>query len=122
MEINKRSIGSKYEERASKFLENKGYNIICRNYHAGKKGEIDIIAKDNDNTLVFCEVKYRSGDKYGDPLEAVNFNKQRTISKVAFYYLSRSGLGMDYPCRFDVIAIYEDENIVHLENAFDYIG
>ena len=53
--MNKRQLGTDYEERACDFLSGLGYEILCRNYR-NKKGEIDIIAKD-EGVLVFVEVK-----------------------------------------------------------------
>lgn len=79
-------------------------------------GEIDIIAREGEY-LCFVEVKYRSGDGYGSPLEAVGVYKQRKIIKVAHYYMMRKRLGLYMPCRFDVIAIEKDQ-ITLLRNAF----
>ena len=78
-------------------------------------GEIDLIAREGD-CLVFVEVKYRTGNRYGSPLEAVNVRKQITIRKVAQYYL----LGrkqLDRQVRFDVVGICGDQ-IEHIRNAF----
>ncbi len=78
-------------------------------------GEIDLIAREGD-CLVFVEVKYRTGNRCGSPLEAVNVRKQITIRKVAQYYL----LGIkqpDCPVRFDVVGICGDR-IEHIRNAF----
>lgn len=61
---NNRDIGYKAEKIASDFLESLGYSIIQKNFHFGKYGEIDIICDDN-NTLVFVEVKYRNTSNYG---------------------------------------------------------
>ena len=115
--INKREIGARYEEIASKYLQNMGYTILDRNYRC-HKGEIDIIARCGD-VIVFVEVKYRINNLKGDPAEAVTKSKQRTISKVAEYYLLEKYGTTDIACRFDVVSVLEDE-IVHYENAFDY--
>lgn len=79
-------------------------------------GEIDIIAKDH-GYLVFIEVKYRRDKSCGHPAEAVTPRKQRTISKVASYYLLTHGCGMDTPCRFDVAAVSGD-GVELIKNAF----
>ena len=114
---NKRSIGRKYELLAFDYLQKKNYKILEQNFQ-NRYGEIDIIAKDGD-ILVFVEVKYRASN--GDPLEAVHPAKQKKISRVAFgYYNSMAEKGLS--CRFDVIAVYGNERIVHIENAFDYTG
>ena len=118
---NKRQIGNFYEERAVSYLTEKGYQILERNFHAGRSGEIDIIARDETGLLVICECKYRIDSVHGDPLMAVNYRKQRQICKTTLYYYVKHGYGMDYPCRFDVIALYGDGEIRHIENAFEFI-
>lgn len=113
--MNKRQVGSDYEQRAAKYLKEKGMSILEMNYR-NRGGEIDIIAKDGEY-ICFIEVKYRTTSQYGSPLEAVNFRKQQQIRKVALYYLMRQGFSEWTPCRFDVIA-FEGEELMHLENAF----
>lgn len=118
-EKNRREIGSRYEQKAVSFLEHNGYLVLETNYR-NRYGEIDIVAC-RDDLLVFVEVKYRTSNQYGDPLEAVDQRKQRRICRSALYYCSKRGDGMEVPCRFDVIAIYGDHRIRHIENAFEYM-
>ena len=73
-EKNTRRIGAYYEEQAAQYLQSKGYTIIKRNYKT-PYGEIDLIAKKPD-LLVFCEVKFRSSDRYGTGLEAVKNSRE----------------------------------------------
>jgi putative endonuclease len=113
--MNKREQGSHYETMAAEYLKNKGYEIITQNFFS-KNGEIDIIAKDTD-TLVFCEVKYRSNTRYGLPEEAVDYRKQDKIRKTAAYYLYRNNFPVETRVRFDVIAVL-GEKITHIEDAF----
>lgn len=118
---NKRQLGSFYEQQAVDYLKAKGYSILERNFHAGRSGEIDIIAQDVEGTLVICECKYRTDTASGDALEAVDWRKQRQICKTTLYYYTRHGYGMEHPCRFDVIALYGDGTITHIENAFEFV-
>lgn len=67
-------IGKYGENLASNFLEKNGYVIIDRNYKFSKYGEVDIIAKDKDD-LCFIEVKTRTSDKFGTPLDAITKSK-----------------------------------------------
>jgi putative endonuclease len=117
---NKRQVGTEYETIATDYLKKKGYQIIERN-HRNRMGEIDILAEKN-GVLVVVEVKYRKNGSCGDPLEAVNWQKQRRICKTILYYFMIHGYGMEKPCRFDVIGIYGDGTIKHVENAFEFQG
>ena len=85
-----------------------------------RHGEIDLIARDNEY-LVFIEVKYRKGSWSGRALEAVNFAKQKTICKVARYFLAVEYHNVDIPCRFDVVGI-DDKKVYWVKNAFEYMN
>lgn len=113
--MNKRELGSRYEQAVGYYLEQQGYEVLEYNYRC-HLGEIDIIAKEG-GTLVFCEVKYRKNSWQGSSLEAVNEKKQRTIYKVAEHYLLTHHL-KQVPCRFDVVGI-EDGHVILLKNAFE---
>lgn len=118
MRENLRVKGHYYEEKAAEYLQTKGYRILEYNYLC-RYGEIDLIAIKND-TLVFCEVKYRNSKDESLPFEAVTRRKQQRISKTAFYYLATHSLA-ERDCRFDVIGIAGSQ-IHHIENAFEYQG
>lgn len=113
--MNKRQLGTTYEDKACEYLEQKGYKIIERNFRA-YKGEIDIIAKDGQY-LVFVEVKFRAKNSFGYSAEAVNVHKQNIIYKVAEGYLKLHPQFGNRPCRFDVIA-FDGNEITHIKNAF----
>lgn len=110
-----KEIGTAYEALAAEYLKGKGYRIIKQNFFT-KSGEIDMIARDGAY-LVFVEVKYRSSQRGGHPLEAVDIRKQKRIRRAAQYYLLRYGCPENTPCRFDVVGILQEE-IIHIENAF----
>lgn len=118
--INKRSVGSAYEAIAEEYLVSKGYRILEKNFLC-RGGEIDLIAQKN-GVYVACEIKYRRDYGCGDPFEAVGVRKQRRICATMLYYLVRRGLGEETPCRFDVIGIYGDGEVRHIENAFEFTG
>lgn len=107
------------EQKAAEYLKQQGYRILQRNFYS-RYGEIDIIAREG-RYLVFIEVKYRTNTSHGSPQEAVSRKKQRTICKVANYYRLTHGIPEDTPCRFDVVAILEDD-IILLRDAFEYQG
>lgn len=99
----KHEIGKIGEDLASKYLEAAGYIIIERNFLA-RQGEIDIIAKDKKE-LVFIEVKTRTSDIYGKPVEAVNTQKQKHLLNTIKYYLYSKHLENEF-IRIDVIEVY----------------
>lgn len=112
---NKREIGREKEESAAKYLSGIGYRILARNFYT-RAGELDLVAQEG-GYLVFIEVKYRKSRACGYPEEAVTLTKQRTIIRTARYYMLKNGYPETTPCRFDVVAITEDE-IRLIKNAF----
>lgn len=110
-------LGKKGEELATNFLKKLGYKIIAVNWQE-KKFEIDIIAQDQ-NQLVFVEVKTRATDFFGSPAEAVTHAKQNHLVEGVNYYIEKNEI--DLECRFDVIAIVLNNNhqkIEHFKDAF----
>jgi len=105
-------LGRSGEAMAAKFLQKKGYKIITKNYRC-RFGEIDIIAQDK-NTLVFVEVKARSGARYGMGYESVRPDKQAKLVKTAQHFMAENG---EAPARFDVVSI-DDGEITHIIDAF----
>lgn len=113
--MNKRAVGTKFEQEAAKFLEDQGYQILCSNFRC-KIGEIDLIAKDN-GYLCFIEVKFRSGTSKGYPSEAITPNKIRRITRTAEFYMLLHKIPQNTPCRFDAVVIL-DKEISLIRNAF----
>lgn len=111
-----KDIGNLGENLACKYLTEKGYDIIERNF-LKPFGEIDIIAKNKDY-LIFVEVKARKNTNFGYPRDFVNLNKIKKIQNVAQIYMLENNI-VNIPIRFDVIEIiFETNKITHLENAF----
>jgi putative endonuclease len=114
----KRKLGDSGEDVAVSYLKARGYVILERNFRA-LRGEIDIIARDQD-TLVFIEVKTASSRKFGSPETWVGRRKQLQIGKIAGLYLAREKK-FDVNCRFDVISILitaRNHHIQHFKDAF----
>lgn len=110
-------FGKQGEEIAVKYLMDKGYEILERNWR-NRHQEIDIIAKDGKE-LVIVEVKTRKSNNYGEPDLAVNKQKQRLLIYAANAYLFRNKLDID--TRFDIISIIvsNDKPVIdHIEDAF----
>jgi putative endonuclease len=111
------SLGKYGEEMAEKLLEGKGFRIIEKNWHAGRK-EIDIIAE-NDKFIVFVEVKTRSAGFQVHPREAVSEPKQRTMIFAADTYVRKHMIEKEI--RFDIITIIVNDGKLttdHIEDAF----
>jgi putative endonuclease len=100
-----RWLGRQGERIAAKHLRRNGYKILYRNFRAPRGGEVDIVCRDKScNTLVFVEVKTRSGLQYGSPAEAVGREKQRLISRGAMAWLKLLGMP-DVLFRFDIVEV-----------------
>lgn len=115
------ALGARGEELVSMQLQAKGYRILERNF-SSRGGEVDIVARDRDGTIVFVEVKTRTSLAFGLPQLAVTSRKQRQISKGALAWLSRNRCHQQ-SARFDVCAVllHDDGRFVleHIENAFE---
>ena len=116
----RRELGRRGEEAAVRHLQKSGYRILGRGVRL-LRGEIDIIARGRDGTLVFVEVKTRAGPAYGPPEEAVTSSKRDQLRRIAQAYLCRHHLD-DAPCRFDVIAVVMPGEgrpvLAHIKDAF----
>jgi len=105
------------EELAASYLRKHGYMVRDRNWRSGRT-EIDIVAENNE-FVVFVEVKTRSADYHIHPRDAVNVPKQRTIIFAASNYISRYHIGKE--ARFDIITVIfngHETEIDHIENAY----
>jgi len=113
-----KDTGKSGEEAAFAFLKKKGFRVLEKNYRT-PVGEIDIIANDR-GTLVFIEVKTRTGISFGRPFEAVDRRKRERMKKVALWYMKK--LRREVPARFDVLSILSEEGgmrIEHIPDAFE---
>ncbi len=103
--------GVEGEDRALQHLQRQGLKLVQRNYRVARGpgargGEIDLILRDRDGTLVFVEVRLRSRAHFGGAAASVGTIKQARLWRTAAHYLSREVQAP--PCRFDVIAIDGD--------------
>lgn len=110
--MNRQQLGKLGEDIAQKYLEQKGYRILCRNFRY-KTGEIDIIAS-KGAVLHFIEVKTRQGHAFGQPAESVTRQKRAHIKATISGYLSEwpGSLWKTAQMQIDVVEI----ELSHLEN------
>ncbi|HEY8357081.1 MAG TPA: YraN family protein [Ramlibacter sp.] len=110
--------GDAAEDRALRHLQAQGLRLLARNYRTPGRGggEIDLVMRERDGTLVFVEVRQRGDARYGGAAASIGAAKQRRIVFAARHFLLR--LGQEPPCRFDVISI-EGGGIQWMRAAFD---
>lgn len=108
--------GNKGEDLAADFLQEKGFEVIARNYRY-KHSEIDLIAK-HGNLLVFVEVKTRSSSTFGEPEAFVDSKKASKIFEGAEQYVFENNWNGNI--RFDIVSVKLGGNgeVVHFEDAF----
>ncbi|WP_293660491.1 YraN family protein [Rhodoferax sp. OV413] len=113
-----KQVGDAAEAQALGFLQARGLQFLARNYRTPGRGggEIDLILRDADGTLVFVEVRKRSRTDHGGAAASVGHVKQRRIIFAARHYLLT--LRTVPPCRFDVVVI-DGDGVEWLRAAFD---
>lgn len=119
--VTTKGVGDGAEEQALRHLLGRGLTLVQRNYRVAagphaRGGEIDLVLRDRDGTLVFVEVRHRGNTRHGGAAASISLAKQRRLVYAARRYLVR--WASPPPCRFDVVAIDGDE--MHwLRGAFD---
>lgn len=113
--------GDEAERRALAHLVVEGLVPIERNYRVARGprargGEVDLILRDRDGTLVFVEVRARADARHGGAAASIGLSKQRRLIFAAQHFLAR--FATPPPCRFDVVAV-DGEGIEWLRAAFD---
>lgn len=110
-------LGKLGEELAANYLQQRGYQILARNYKF-KQAEIDLIARQGD-LMVCVEVKTRNSDFFGDPQSFVTPAKIKQLVKAMNHYLEENDIGLE--TRFDIVAVLKNntmEEITHYPDAF----
>ena len=111
--------GARGEKLARRHLRRNGYKILYRNFRGHSGGEIDIVCRDHD-TLVFVEVKTRTSEDFGRPIETIRAEQRQRISRGALAWL-RMLDDPDILFRFDVVEVVlttEEPRIELIQNAF----
>ena len=113
-----KQAGDAAEDLALRHLLSAGLRLVTRNYRTPGRGggEIDLVMRDADGTLVFVEVRSRRAGAHGGAAASIGGVKRRRIVLAARHYLMR--LGAPPPCRFDVVVI-DAGNLQWLRAAFD---
>ncbi|WP_105900690.1 YraN family protein [Vibrio gangliei] len=113
----KRDVGSQFETLACQYLTGQGLKLIDKNV-SYRFGEIDLIMQDQQG-IVFVEVKYRASQHYGHAAEMVTYSKSQKLIKTAMVWLKRQSLSIDNTSfRFDIVAIHNHgQDINWIKNA-----
>ena len=98
-----RPLGPRAERRVRLYYRLRGYSVLEANARAGRN-ELDIVLR-RGRRLVFCEVKARSGDGYGDPREAVGPEKERRLRRAAEVWLARNPALLELEVAFEVVGV-----------------
>ena len=119
--VTTKGLGDDAEDRALEHLLANGLKLVERNYRIARGpsrrgGEIDLILRERDGTLVFVEVRRRARAGHGGAAASVGLAKQRSLLLAAQHYLMR--FASPPACRFDVVAI-DGDALEWLRGAFD---
>jgi putative endonuclease len=121
MTMSRAELGAYGEGLAAEHFVAAGAEVLARNWRC-REGELDLVVLEPDGTLVFCEVKTRSGIGFGDPAEAVDRRKAQRLRLLACRWLAQCRPEGAADLRFDVIAIVRPRGcaprLVHLKAAF----
>jgi putative endonuclease len=117
----KQRRGDTAEAQALAHLQGQGLALVERNYRVARGphargGEVDLILRERDGTLVFVEVRARTDARHGGAAASVGAAKRASLVLAARHYLLR--FAVPPPCRFDVVAI-EGGALQWLRGAFD---
>jgi putative endonuclease len=118
MSAARQALGELGERIAERWLRQRGWRIVQRRFRSGHR-DIDLVVE-REGVVAFVEVKARRGTEYGGPLAAVDWRKQRELSRSARVWVDRHGRPFD-AYRFDVIGVLVAESRVrirHVPNAF----
>jgi putative endonuclease len=111
----RRSLGVSGEDAVADWYEARGYQVLARNWRC-REGELDLVLRDG-RRFVFCEVKTRTTDAFGAPVEAVTKAKQMRVRRVAARWLEDQAPLRPREIRFDVASVLAGEVLV-VEGAF----
>jgi len=118
MSAARQAFGELGERIAERWLKRTGWRVLQRRFRSGHR-DIDLVVE-LEGTVVFVEVKARRGARFGQPVEAVNWRKQKELTKSAHIWIDRHGRPEE-SYRFDVVGVLmtgEQVRIRHVEDAF----
>ena len=118
MSAARQAFGELGERIAERWLRRRGWRVVQRRFRSGHR-DIDLVVE-QEGVVAFVEVKARRGNSFGDPVEAVDWRKQRELGRSARVWIDRHGRSAE-AYRFDVVGVLvsgERVRIRHVANAF----
>ena len=118
MSAARQEFGELGERIAERWLKRQGWRVVQRRFRSGHR-DIDLVVE-REGTVAFVEVKARRGLAFGDPVEAVNWSKQKELVRSASVWIDRHGRPAE-SYRFDVVGVLVEGDRVrvrHIPNAF----
>ena len=116
MSTAKQEFGELGERIAERWLRRRGWRVVNRRFRNGRR-DIDLVVE-QDGTVAFVEVKARKGADFGGPVAAVNWRKQKELTKSAHVWIDRHGQPLDQ-YRFDVVGVLVDGQRVRIRHVPD---
>jgi putative endonuclease len=118
MSAARQAFGELGERIAERWLKRTGWRVVQRRFRSGHR-DIDLVVE-REGMIAFVEVKARRGDRFGQPVEAVNWRKQKELTKSAQVWIDRHGRPEE-TYRFDVVGVLmkgDRVRVRHVEDAF----
>jgi putative endonuclease len=118
MSAARQQFGELGERIAERWLRRQGWRVVQRRFRNGHR-DIDLVVE-REGLVAFVEVKARRGQEFGDPVEAVNWKKQKELVRSASVWIDRHGRPAE-SYRFDVVGVLvegERVRVRHVANAF----
>jgi putative endonuclease len=118
MSAARQAFGELGERIAERWLRARGWRVIQRRFRSGHR-DIDLVIE-RGGVVAFVEVKARRSDRFGDPVGAVNWRKQKELGRSARVWIARHGRERE-AYRFDVVGVLVEPGrirIRHVEGAF----
>jgi len=116
MSAARQQFGELGERIAERWLRRQGWRVVQRRFRNGHR-DIDLVVE-REGLVAFVEVKARRGQEFGDPVEAVNWKKQKELGRSARVSIARHGRAQD-AYRFDVFGVLVDGNAVRVRHVAD---
>jgi putative endonuclease len=116
MSTARQAFGELGERIAERWLRRQGWRVVNRRFQNGHR-DIDLVVE-REGTIAFVEVKARKGADFGGPVEAVNWRKQKELTKSAYVWIERHGQPLEQ-YRFDVVGVLVDGKAVRIRHVPD---